>query len=535
MTGNILIHGGPILTMNSQNPLVEAVGIVNGRVRAVGSVTDVKAEMGSSFDELDLKGRMATPGLYDAHAHIIGTGVAASEIEINADRVSSIGEITALVKQRAHETAEGGWVIGQGYDQELLDERRHPNRADLDAVAPNHPVVLKRTCHHIMTVNSKALELAGITASTPDPDGGTIDRDKHGEPTGVLRETAMNAVYDVIPELTEDEVLETLITGGKIFREHGVTSVGDAGFNQGNQVSMRAFQRAHAAGTLPVRANLMMLINETLDELIELGIRTGLGDSWLRIGNAKLYTDGSIGGRTARMLNHYNDQPDNVGLWMEDPEVMKAKIIKAHKAGFQQGHHAIGDAAITLLLDAYEQAQREHPMDGFRPRIEHCSIVSEEMLDRIKAIGAVPIPGTTFLYDMRPVYLANLGEERTRYAYAMKTFQDRGIVAAASTDAPVSLVNPMTGIQMMMTRTDRNGDAIFTEESVSLEDAIQAYTWNGAYASQTEQEKGSLEPGKLGDVTIFETDLRAVDAHSLKDVRADFTIADGKVVFERAS
>lgn len=174
-------------------------------------------------------------------------------------------------------------------------------------------------------------------------------------------------------------------------------------------------------------------------------------------------------------------------------------------------------------------------MDGFRPRIEHCSIVSEEMLDRIKAIGAVPIPGTTFLYDMRPVYLANLGEERTRYAYAMKTFQDRGIVAAASTDAPVSLVNPMTGIQMMMTRTDRNGDAIFTEEAVSLEDAIRAYTWNGAYASQTEHEKGSLEPGKLGDVTIFETDLRAVDAHSLKDVRADFTIADGKVVFERAS
>lgn len=534
MNGNILIHGGPILTMTANQPLVEAVGIINGKVQAVGSTSDVRSQMGSTFNEIDLKGRMASPGLHDAHAHIIGTGVAAAEIEINADRVSSIGEIVALVEQRVRESSEGSWVIGQGYDQELLAERRHPARADLDAVSPNHPVILKRSCHHIMAANSKALELAGITANTPDPDGGTIDRDEHGEPTGVLRENAMNAIYDIVPALTEDEVLERLIAGGQIFREHGITSVGDAGFGDGHRIAMQAFQRAHAAGTLPVRTNLMMIIKETLDEMIELGIRTGLGDAWLRIGNAKLYTDGSIGGRTARMLEPYNDEPDNVGLWMEDPESMKAQIIKAHKAGFQQGHHAIGDAAITLLLDAYEQAQREHPVENFRPRIEHCSIVSEEMMNRIQAIGAVPIPGTTFLYDMRPVYLANLGENRVRYSYAMKTFQDRGIVAAASTDAPVSLVNPMIGIQMMMTRVDRNGDEIFPEECLPLEDAIKAYTWNGAYSTHTENEKGSLEPGKLGDVTVFETDLRSVDPLSLKDVRCDYTIADGKVVHERA-
>lgn len=534
MNGNLLIHGGPILTMNPAQPLVEAVGIIHGKVAATGALDDVRGQMGGRYVDIDLRGRMATPGLYDAHAHIIGTGVAASEIEINADRVSSIAGIVALVGERAGNTRDGGWVIGQGYDQELLTDRRHPNRHDLDAVAPNHPVVLKRSCHHIMAVNSRALELAGITANTPDPDGGTIDRDAHGEPTGVLRETAMNAVYGVIPTLTEDEVLDALITGGTIFRQHGVTSVADAGFGDANRMAMIAFQRAHAAGTLPVRTYAMQLINDTLDELIALGIRTGFGDAWLRIGNAKLYTDGSIGGRTARMLQPYHDQPDNHGLWMEEPEVMTAKIIRAHKAGFQQGHHAIGDGAITLLLDAYEQAQREHPMPGFRPRIEHCSILSDEMLNRIRAIGAVPIPGTTFLYDMRPVYLANLGEERVRYAYAMKTFRDRGIVAAASTDAPVSLVNPMTGIQMMMTRTDRNGDLIFDNECVPLEDAIRAYTWNGAYASNSEHEKGSLEAGKLGDVTIFETDLRAVDPLALKDVRCDMTIADGNVVYERA-
>lgn len=533
MVGTILVHGGPILTMDPANPLVDAVAIINGKISAVGKLSDVKQEMGRQYVELDLKGRLATPGLYDAHAHIIGTGIAAGEIELNADRVSTIAEVVDAVKQRVRDTNAGGWVVGQGYDQELLRDRRHPNRHDLDVVAPDHPVMLKRSCHHIMAVNSRALALAGITANTPDPAGGTIDRDEHGEPTGVLRETAMDAVYGVIPGLTEDEIHAALITGGNIFRSHGVTSVGDAGFGDENDRAMRAFQRAHAAGTLPVRTYLMMLINDSLDQLIELGIRTGLGDAWLRIGNAKLYTDGSIGGRTARMLNHYIDQPENFGLWMENPEDMKAKMIRAHQAGFQQGHHAIGDAAITLLLDAYEEMQREYPVANFRPRIEHSSILSAEMLDRIQAIGAVPIPGTTFLYDMRPVYLANLGEERVRYSYAMKTFQERGIVAAASTDSPVSLVNPLIGIQMMITRHDRNGDAIYAQECLSLEDAIRAYTWNGAYASNSEHEKGSLEPGKLGDITVFETDLRTVDAQSLKEVRCDVTIADGSVVYER--
>lgn len=534
MTGNLLVHGGPILTMNPAQPLVEAVGMVNGRISAVGDLDDVRQEIGTRYEEIDLQGRMATPGLYDAHAHIIGTGVAAAEIEINADRVGSIADILALVKERAGEIGAGGWVVGQGYDQELLSDHRHPNRHDLDAVASDSPVMLKRSCHHIMTVNSRTLQLAGITANTPDPDGGTIDRDEHGEPTGVLRETAMTAVYNVVPEMTDDDVLQALMTGADIFRSHGVTSVSDAGFGNSNREAMVAFQRARTAGNLPVRTSMMMLIDDTLDELIELGISTGFGDDWLRIGNAKIYTDGSIGGRTARMLAPFQGETDNVGLWMDDPESMKAKIIKAHKAGFQQGHHAIGDAAITLLLDGYEQAQREFPVENFRPRIEHCSLLSEDMVNRIQSIGAVPIPGTTFLYDMRPVYLANLGKARVRYAYAMKTFRDRGIIAAASTDSPVSLVNPMIGIQMMMTRKDRNGDGIFEEERIPLEDAIRAYSWNGAYASNSEHVKGSLEPGKLGDVTVFGTDLRSVDPLSIRDVHCDYTIADGTVVYERS-
>jgi hypothetical protein len=526
-----LIHGGPIMTMDRANPLAHAVGIVNKRIVAVGDVSDVRAELGATFDEIDLAGRTAIPGLYDAHAHVMGVGYAASQIDLTPDAVSSIEDIRRKVSERVATSAAGSWILGRGYDQAMLRESRFPTRQDLDAVAPDHPVVLRRMCHHIITANTKALALAGIDRTTPDPDDGTIDRDEHGDPTGVLRESAANAIWAAMGDHTEDEIVEALTLGGRIFREHGVTSVAEAGIARKEE--LRAYQRVHAAGDLALRTWLMMLIDDTLEGLSSLGIMTGFGDEWMRIGNAKLYTDGSIGGKTARMSEPYLGEPDNYGIYMYPPEEIVEKLVRAHKAGFQLGNHAIGDAAISVLLDAYERAQREHPVADPRFRIEHCSIVTEPMLDRIRDIGAIPIPGTTFLYDMRPVYLENLDEERVRYAYAMKTFAERRIVAAASTDAPVSGVNPMVGIGMMVSRIDRLGDQIWPDERVNLDDAIRAYTWNGAYASFSEHEKGSLEPGKLGDVTILETDLSTVDPLDLRNVRCDMTIADGAVVYER--
>src|SRR5690606_34065758 len=364
---------------------------------------------------------------YDAHAHIMGVGFAAAEIDLTPDAVSSIEEIASLVKERAASQPAGSWVLGRGYDQAMLAEGRIPTRHDLDAVSPDHPVILRRMCHHIVTANSKALELAGITRNSPDPDDGTIDRDEHGEPTGVLRESAMDPLFDAMGEATEDEIVDALKLGGNLFRQHGVTSAGEAGI--GRKEELRAYQRANASGDLALRTWLMMRIDDTLDELIELGIMTGFGDEWMRIGNAKLFADGSIGGRTARMSKPYEGETDNFGIYMYPPENIIEKIIRAHKAGFQLGNHAIGDAAISTLLDGYEAALREKPVDDPRFRIEHCSILSPELIDRIEKLGVIPIPGTTFLYDMRPVYLENLGEERVRYAYAMKTFSDRGIVA----------------------------------------------------------------------------------------------------------
>lgn len=532
MSQSLFIHGGPIMTMDPARPRANAIGITNKRIVAVGEPDDVRAALGSRFDEIDLEGRTALPGLYDAHAHIMGVGFSASQIDITPDAVSSIAEIRQLVRERVNASPAGTWVLGRGYDQAMLEENRLPTRQDLDEISPDHPVVLRRMCHHIISANSKALALAGITRDTPDPDDGTIDRDEHGEPTGVLRESAALPIWEAQGESTEDEIVEALKIGGNIFRRHGITSVAEAGIARKEE--LRAYQRVHASGELALRTWLMMLIDDTLDELASLGIMTGFGDEWMRIGNAKLYADGSIGGRTARMSEPYVGEPDNLGIYMYPPEEIISRLLRAHKAGFQLGNHAIGDAAVSTLLDAYEQAQREHPIADPRFRIEHCSIISPAIIQRIKNVGAIPIPGTTFLYDMRPVYLQNLGEERVRYAYAMRTFADEGIVAAASTDAPVSGVNPMVGIQMMVTRRDRLGDEIYPEERVSLDEAIRAYTWNGAYASFSEHEKASLEAGKLGDVTIMETDIESVDPLELRNVRCDMTIADGTVVYERA-
>ncbi len=531
MINRLLVHGGPILTMDPENPVVEAVGFEFGRIVAVGSTADVALSLGSVSEEINLDGRMATPGLYDAHCHVMMTGFALSEIDLAPETTPSIQTIREKVRAVVADTPPGVWIIGQGYDQASLSEQRHPTRADLDAVSPDNPVILWRSCHHILVANSVALLAGDVNEHTPDPGDGKIDRDAHGVPTGVLREAACNLVSTRQPEHTDDQIANAIVAGGTTYREHGVTSIAEAGIRTPEQ--LRAYQGLADAGRLPLRSYLMMIIDQTLDQMISLGIRTGFGNDWLKIGNAKLFSDGSIGGRTARMRKPYEGEPDNYGIWMIPPAEVKAKVLKAHRAGFQIGIHAIGDAAIELILDAYEEAQASFPREDTRHRIEHCSIIDEGLIDRIAAQQVVPIPGTSFLHYTRPAYDQNLGRDRYRYAYAMKTFKERGIIAAASTDAPVVPVNPMLGIETMVTRLDRLGDDAWTEEAITVEDALKAYTWNAAYASHEEAIKGSLKPGMLGDLTIYETDLRTVEPTSMRNVKIDYTIADGKVVFVR--
>jgi predicted amidohydrolase YtcJ len=516
--------------MDPANPAVSAIAIRQGRVVFAGDDAGAKAAAAPGSPVIDLTGRTATPGLNDAHAHTMSVGLALLDLDLSPERHTAIADLVALVRRAAVEKPVGSWIVGRGYDDARLAERRHPNRADLDAVAPDHPVVLLRMCHHIGAANSAALRLAGVTRDTPDPNDGRFDRDEHGEPTGVLREGALTLVRAAMPEPDETALMTALETGGREFLRHGVTSTVEAGIRDPRE--MRAYQRLREHGRLPVRTYLMMMLDETLDDLVALGIQTGFGDEWLRIGPAKLFSDGSIGGRTAMMHAPYEGQPDNCGLWMMPPEDLKAKVRRAHVAGFQVGIHAIGDAAIDLVLDAYEAAQTASPRPDPRHRIEHCSIIDDRILGRIRDLGAVPIPGTSFLRHFRDAYIANLGEWRIGQAYGMRSFARFGITAAASSDAPVVPVNALAGVQTMVTRRDILGRPCNPEEAIPLADALHAYTVNGAYASFEEDNKGTLRPGMLGDVTVFAADLFAVPPDDLATVPVDFTIAEGNVVYE---
>ncbi len=531
MTGNLLLTGGRIKTMDPANPLVEAVAIRNGTIMAVGSTADARVAAAPGSLAIDLHGRTATPGLNDAHAHPKILGQSLDDLALSTPPVASIAQIVEMVGRTTAQRAAGAWVIGRGYDQARLTDQRHPTRDDLDAVSPAHPVLLIRACHHIGVANSAALALAGIDTSTPDPDGGQIDRDDNGIPTGVVRESALEMVQQAIPEPTQNELERYIERGHQAFLAEGVTSVVEAGIRRPEE--LRAYQSLWRRGELLVRSYLMMIIANTLDEMIALGIQTGMGDAHLRIGPAKLFSDGSIGAQTARMRKPYLSNPDTHGLWMQDPEEMKSLVRKAHAAGFQVGIHAIGDAAIQLILDAYEEAQTADPRPDPRHRIEHCSIVDLEAIDRIARLGVVPIPGTSFLYYFRDVYIQNLGIDRIRHAYGMRSYIDRGVNAAASTDSPIVPPSAMIGVQTMVTREDIGGNPVWTEETVSLDEALRAYTYSGAYASFEEGVKGTLAPGMLGDVTIFETDLDTVAATEIGSVRVDHTIIDGNVAYSR--
>lgn len=531
MSSDLIFVNGHVMTGEVRPTNATAVAVRNGRIVAVGSDDEVKIWGQPQARTIDLRGRTIAPGFNDAHCHPMSVGFGLQEVDAHTPPNQCIADIVERIRQRVTETPAGSWVIARGYDQARLAENRHPTRQDLDPVTPDHPVVLIRACAHISVANSVALKLADITRDTPAPEGGTIDRDEHGEPTGVLREHAQRLVRSLIPEPTSEQIQDALVLAGQQYLSDGVTSWAEAGIR--TDVEMHAYQTLAQSGRLPVRSYLMMMIDETLEPLSQLGIRTGFGDPWLRIGPAKIFLDGSIGGRTARMSQPYENQDDNLGLWMEDAQLMKNKLKAAHHAGFQVCAHAIGDAAIELLIMAFEEALKEAPRPDHRHRIEHSSILRPDLIDRIQQIGAIPVPGTSFLHAFQKAYVDNLGMDRIRYAYAMRTFFDRGIVAPASTDAPVVGTSAMIGIQTMLTRRSEEGDVLWPEERITLEEAVRAYTWSGAYASFEDGIKGTIEPGKLADLVVLQTDLRQVEPDVLGQVNVDLTISEGNVVYER--
>ncbi len=528
------IHGN-IITMDGEKPRAEAILVVGDRISGIGSDSEIEAFIDGDTKVMDLGGRTLVPGFIDCHAHPMGYGESLMAIDCRTPPVSSIQDVVAAIRRKAEEEPEGEWVIGMGYDDFKLAEKRHPNRWDLDEAAPDNPVVITRMCGHVSVANSLALQKAGITKDSTDPEGGQIDRDQEtGEPTGVLRGGAMAPIYKLIPPPDKEQLRRAFSLAAEQFLARGVTSVSDAGVD--SPLVVRAYQAAMREDGVPLRVNLMMSAS-MLDELSRLGLQTGFGDERLRIGAIKIVADGSSSGRTAAVSEPYEDASGNTGIMYISREELDEKVLASHKAGFQVGVHAIGDRAISAVLDSYEKALKQLPRADHRLRIEHCGICTPAIVERIKGMGVVPVPQPIFLYGEGESYRAGLGEERVKWAYPLRSFLENGIVTPMSSDCPATsgteLISPLLGIYVAVNRRTDSGRELGPEQRIGVEDALRCYTLNSAYATFEDDVKGSIEPDKLADFAVLSEDPTRIAEEKIKDIYVEMTVVGGRVVYTR--
>lgn len=531
MAGAQLITNGTILTMDPAQPEVEAVGVIGERIVAVGQRRLVEAALPRGYRTLDLAGRVCLPGFNEAHNHMIGFGTALGHVPAGYPEVRAIADIVRNVAERARQVPPGTWILGRGYDDNKLAERRHPTRHDLDAAAPEHPVMVVNGSGHMSVVNSLALRLAGITRDTPDPEGGHIVRDEHGEPTGLLQETAQELVRAVIPPPTVEDHVAALRRCNDAYVAAGITSSQDAGSSLPEH--LEAYQRAVREGALKLRTS-MMIREHLLPHLLGLGIKQGFGDDRLRVGPVKLFIDGSLIGRTAAVSRPFLEDPreDNLGLTMMAQEALDDYVWQAHQAGFQVAVHAIGDRGIEMVLDAYERALARLPRADHRHRIEHCGILRPDLIERIARLGVLVVTQPIFITEYGDGFIRHLGLERIQLTYPFRSLLEAGIRVVFSSDCPVSSYVPLKSVQAAVTERTGSGRSYALEEAITVEEALPLYTVAGAYATFEEGRKGRIQPGMLADFAVLEQDPRAVEPEAIGEVRVSQTIIGGETVYE---
>lgn len=531
MTADLIFLGGRVHTVNATNAIVPALAVADGKIAAVGSDGEITALEGPRTRVVELKGRALLPGFIDAHCHLVGVGMLMTSIDCKAPGRQSIRALQAAVRERAASQPPGTWIRGRGYDHSRLAEKRHPNRLDWDAVAPEHPVIFTRTCGHIASVNSQALAAAGITDATPDPAGGKYDRDG-GRNLGVAYETAQTPLI-VAAMPSRDELRAAIVRADEAYIAAGCTSVHDAGGLVGP--AFVPAQELHAAGKLRVRIYAFATVNSRQHPLMGLlgtGVHTGLGDARLRLGAFKVMTDGSSSGPTAATREPYTSNCHDCGILYWNQDDLDDLIGQAHRQGFQCTVHAVGDRAIDQTLTAMARAQREAPRTGLRHRIEHCGICPPDLRARVVGQGIVPAMQPAFFWEFGDGYIVNYGPHRADTMFPAKSLLAAGVRVAGSSDAPVTHWAPLFGIEQALTRATSDGQVCGADERVDLTSAIRMHTLNGAYAEFAEGWKGSLEVGKVADLVVLAEDLARVPVTELRQVPVAMTVVGGEVVRE---
>jgi predicted amidohydrolase YtcJ len=523
----LVLYNANILTMDAAQPRAQAVAIADGRFLAVGSNDDVRSLATARTRQLDLEGKTIVPGFIDAHSHPAAAGLAHLRM-VDCD-LRSIAEIQAAIRERAGVTPPGQWVLGFKYDDTKTSDGRPLTRADLDAAAPQHPVFIEHRGGHTAYVNSLAMKLAGVGEQTPDPPGGKFDRDPSTHRlTGRAAENATDVFRKMLPsDFTRDDHQAGVKLISRMMSRTGITSVHDA---FGSPEDLRAYQDAREAGELSLRVYCLIGYMH-IDRMIEAGVRTGLGDERVRVGAMKLVCDGSISERTARVSEPYVGRPQDFGILVMDEEELYTHARKAHLAGWQIGTHANGDVAIDKTLRVYERLQHEHPRHDPRFRLEHCTVVNDSLIRRMRELGAIPTPFSTYVY-YHGEKMREYGAERLNHMFALRSFLDAGLRPTQASDYPPGPFEPMMALQSEVTRTDMHGNLWGPQQRISVEEAIRVGTLHGAYASYEENLKGSIEPGKLADLVVLGRDPAREDPATLIKIPVERTMLGGSWVFE---
>ena len=530
---DLIVINGRVETMDAANGVVQAVGIRDGRIAALGTNDEVSVGKHSRTTVIDARGKTVLPGFIEPHNHMVGYSTNLLEVDVRTPPNRNIGDIVDRLRERAARTPPGDWVRGRGYDDTGLQDMRHPTRHDLDAASAEHPIAIVHNSGHMLAANSAALEMAGIHDETPDPPGGRIGRlPGSAEPDGMLYETAQALVHQLLPAYTEEDVRTGFVRAQDEYLRRGITTIHDASVGNARGVDiLGTYRRARQEGFLKFRVNMFM--QWEFLKRSDFTLKSGDGDEWVRVAGCKIVSDGSIQGITAALREPYHCDPDEQGWLIYEQEELNEMVMTLHRRGYQIATHANGDAAIDAVLKAYENALRAIPKSDHRFRIEHCQVCLPEHISKMRDLGVIPnfFPNHVYYFGDRHRERF-LGPERATNLDPIGSAVQAGIKPLLHSDCPVTPVNPLFCIQNTIDRVTSSGRVLTEAERVPAREAISMMTVNAAYGAFEENVKGSLELGKLGDLVVLDHDPFRESAHELGQIESAATVVGGQVMYQ---
>ncbi len=529
---DLIVVNSKVWTSDKNHPTAQAVAVLGERIVAVGSNSQIEAWRDAKTRVIDAEGKLLLPGFNDAHVHFVSGGLQLDNVQLNDAKTPE--EFALRIGEQAKKTSKGQWIQGGDWDETKWTPAQLPTKELIDPATANTPVFVNRYDGHMALANSAALRLAGVTSKTPDPPGGTVVRDVQGNPTGAFKDAAMDYIYKVIPSLSPDQrrlaVKRALAHAASL----GVTSGQDMNPEYDDIAMYSEFLRR---GELTTRIYAAPLITH-VDDQAKLGIGRAFGGPYLRIGALKSYADGSLGSATAYFFEPFNVQPANHGLLSDEMQplsLMRDRMMKADAAGLQLCTHAIGDQAISMILDLYGEISRSHGDADRRFRIEHAQHMAAKDFDRFAKLNVIASVQPYHAIDDGRWAEKRIGHDRASRTYAFRTFLDHGVRLALGTDWNVAPLNPMLTIYAAVTRATldgKNPQGWFPEQKLTVAEAVQAYTMGSAFAEFQDKEKGSITPGKLADMVLLSDDIFSIDPVKLRDVKVLKTIVGGKITWD---